>query len=970
MLDRVTRTDDRLLPALAEALGTWFPELKGRALAVSDVAITKENVPTLPLVMLAFMRGVGAQSAYNHDDDFEIQDNFIISFWMHPVRYKANGFEMPFWSYYPYEKIRDVLLTNLLEWNAPNGTHIAYRNLAIEASSFAVTLNFGFVAMSRWKPCTHSWGEPITYVGFNLCAPSSCWCPEDTVPLRPLLPDKVALTATPLTSSTPAFGTPVLTQRQQLAAVALVPISPELDKPPFNQNAPGTTVLIATSLVMASPTFGTPAFTTADALSATALTTTSPVFGTPTLTLAGALVALDPPVDAAMVSAGKLVDAWGVARLVEGFANPIARVKELSGSTTLDVGADAQGALDEAALSAWQGAADFDLVQFFSQASGGKALVASGTAAMRRSGVYQRFACDLSETDGQLTRSAANGAIGINLAAIGNLTAAAINLVPSAGPVEIHILWAPNNRKKATNDSTDPIAGGTTAAEAIVAYGASVNARWFYQMAGAAAPGNTRVQTSASDTNNANWTMGSAGSIYRWKKFAPHVNTFRLTATQNQQFSGGRRTQATTLVAASQSALAGGLIDGKTLHIGANFLNTSSDTASTTGRGDIIVGAVIITKDLTDLERTKLQAKLSALGQKHRVQNVSTIMGYFDKWFFAKDVVAASGNLQSSDGTLTHAYATAGTFDFAYVIPNIGLKGIRSPTANAANKMAATSNYFSGVISGTLLSLHYNEQVNNSLQYIWAREDQSYISSGLASRGNLCIGFDHNAAGVITRWSYAKDIENLFLGRQKEAATASGFQEWGASIYEGGGAGVNQSMGKYNVNCTHNNFTYNETFTDGATYTLTRTYWETQADALGGAPPYKLDAPVFAPTPENLGAIYRNDCLMLHIANFEPPAGYDPGAAYATRKMQRLSGKVRSYLSVGLATTVGQFDGAFARNFNAGVADGGPNDYIQTTAFQQAFNGTRIAYAFRAGTPLTQAQIEEVKVNAYKLPLY
>ena len=176
-MDAITPKTKLLLPTLADAIGEWFPELGGRALAVSEVEITKENVPTLPLVMVAFLRSRGDQPAKSHNDNYEIEDQFVVEFWLQPARYrKANGTDTPFWSYYDYETIRDNLLTNLAYWEAPNGERIAYRGMMVDAESLAVTLTFTFIATFRWCPSKVPQGSRFA-VGFNLCVEPGC-CPE------------------------------------------------------------------------------------------------------------------------------------------------------------------------------------------------------------------------------------------------------------------------------------------------------------------------------------------------------------------------------------------------------------------------------------------------------------------------------------------------------------------------------------------------------------------------------------------------------------------------------------------------------------------------------------------------------------------------------------------------------------------------------------------------------------------------
>jgi hypothetical protein len=182
LMDAIVKTETRFLPALAEQIAIWFPELGGRSLAVSDANITKENVPTLPLCMVAFARGTGDPPARTNTDIFDATDTFVVEFWLEPSRYKkSNGSETPFWSYYDYEAIRDTLLSHVAFWETPGGERIGYRNLTIEADALAVTLTFGFVATYRW--CAAPPPKPdciITKpIGFRLCTPpAECCLPE------------------------------------------------------------------------------------------------------------------------------------------------------------------------------------------------------------------------------------------------------------------------------------------------------------------------------------------------------------------------------------------------------------------------------------------------------------------------------------------------------------------------------------------------------------------------------------------------------------------------------------------------------------------------------------------------------------------------------------------------------------------------------------------------------------------------
>jgi hypothetical protein len=189
------KVETRLLPALAEAIAEWFPELGGRSMAVAESAITKENIPTLPLAVTAFARGTGDQSEKSRQSQFDVTDYFIVEFWLPSEKYKrANGSDAPFWSYYNYEAIRDKLLSHLSTWEAPRCARIAYRTLNIEADPLAVTLTFGFVACINWKACIIRPPDMIIdSIPFNICAPAfECCVPECFDPCEPVCDPPVA----------------------------------------------------------------------------------------------------------------------------------------------------------------------------------------------------------------------------------------------------------------------------------------------------------------------------------------------------------------------------------------------------------------------------------------------------------------------------------------------------------------------------------------------------------------------------------------------------------------------------------------------------------------------------------------------------------------------------------------------------------------------------------------------------------
>lgn len=183
-MDSVTEEvlPDRLLPRVAYWIARSFPDLEGRALAVSDATITAENVPSLPIAIVAFAKGVSGQPPSVVKTTATFTDTFIVEFWLKPERYKKKDCsETPFWSYYDYEGIRNKLLGCLKRRLGPIGEKIVYQGMTQEASPFAVVLTFTFTA--QFQACFDDCGDedgdgmPAVVKG-GICKPRTEYCPE------------------------------------------------------------------------------------------------------------------------------------------------------------------------------------------------------------------------------------------------------------------------------------------------------------------------------------------------------------------------------------------------------------------------------------------------------------------------------------------------------------------------------------------------------------------------------------------------------------------------------------------------------------------------------------------------------------------------------------------------------------------------------------------------------------------------
>lgn len=677
------------------------------------------------------------------------------------------------------------------------------------------------------------------------------------------------------------------------------------------------------------------------------------------LTVDSTVLALDPPASSDLVSASLPVLAFGFDRLVDGYAGSSVRLRRLSDSLEQDFGfSSSTGAFDMAAVESWRSGADVDIVHFLDQVPGSPkrlATVAGTTVAFVRSDAVQRFGTTMSAMDAQLTRSATQGGVGANMGGAGALQLLASGVDVSTAGCEFHLLWSPNNRKKSTLDTTDPLPGGTTTRENILCYGLNNTNQFFHYLAGGTTYDLVRVQSGGAQIQPTNLNMAN----HRWKAKSQWVTSYLLGNSGYAEYSSGRAAKATTYAAGTATAIQGGSLDNGALCIGAVF-SGSTTALGTTNRGDFLFGGIIVTKPLTVAQRWMLQAKFSAIGQQHRIKSKAAIEAYFDEIILMKDA-DADGLVAGRKGqTAIQFNKTLGSPSFVFASPTVneGLVGIKNPSvSNLDNSYQASNGFFADTTTGTVLRLGFQETntQNSALQWDIA------MSAGdprtdTRSEWSFALGYNHSTPCMTTLPAGSYDTEDR-IGSRKTAAGS----DFGIALYESlSGGGANQEQGKYNFNTVHRAFIHAETF---GGYTWTDATWA-QTDP---SRPFDLDGPVIPNVPEDISYGWRVDHLALQISTFEAPTGYSRADSYAVNKPKFLTAKGRSWVSGGAVQPMGHLDGSFARNDYAPVKHSAENHRLQSVPWQYGFQGTRVMWAFKAGEVFSADKIEEVQVNAYKL---
>ncbi|MGL5734763.1 MAG: hypothetical protein ACRCYS_07845 [Beijerinckiaceae bacterium] len=175
-----------LLIALSEAVALNFPELGGRAIAVSEVDPFdgKTNLPTLPIAFSALVAENATQSA-NGGGAIDITSDILLTFIFEPKRYqRQDGLDSPFFAFYNYEALRDRFLEMAVNWESPGGGKISYRSLDVESDPYGIWISLRFSIRERW--CRPKGELPLPMVfSIKLEVPSGC--PEECRPSQPLV---------------------------------------------------------------------------------------------------------------------------------------------------------------------------------------------------------------------------------------------------------------------------------------------------------------------------------------------------------------------------------------------------------------------------------------------------------------------------------------------------------------------------------------------------------------------------------------------------------------------------------------------------------------------------------------------------------------------------------------------------------------------------------------------------------------
>ena len=670
---------------------------------------------------------------------------------------------------------------------------------------------------------------------------------------------------------------------------------------------------------------------------------------TPPVTPPSTAPSLDAPIPTALLP--KAYHAFGFDRMVEGYTGNTARLRRLSDNVEEDFGFNATtGIFDIAAVETWRDGADVDAVELFDQTVNGATANNDGTIAFIRNNTPYRFGCDYDEATALLTPSPINGGIGCNLGGTGAWKIDNTTIDTSNNGIELSFLSAMNTRK-AKNPALDTVAGSNNATEFLFAYGTGSNNYFRHRFFGGFGT------LSEYDTlTSGGYGNDIAGAVSHFPQYGQFIMSARINSSEYEATIHNTTDSYTALPATHSSDVTTGDMDNGIILIGGNFSNATGGVW-TGERGNIMFGGIIITQELTPAERFMTQAKLGTIGQQHRIKSKTDIESLFDEIIYMKDVNPTDGIVAGQNSKTSYDFnegtnaAGTSTTIFNYDDPRAGLRGINYPDQVQANGFRATNTYFSGVTTGTILSLHRTDIPSNQLAYAVCQGTQDGFSTNNSNR-SLALGYDHYSPVLWTKPATPiKDLNQLTGTRKFSDGTVIGDLA--------GSGGANQGKGKYNRNTIHASFNYPVNI-DG--YPYNEQAWRNNDHAA----PKQFDAPTGHDIAQNLGFPFRNDILTLHVATFEAPADYDRNAPLTAREPLFLQAKNKSYLGL-TGSAIGHVVGDIAINPNAAVVDSTDDARLTSSHWFDNCEGTLIMQAFIPDVILTKEQVEEIQVNLYRL---
>ena len=164
--------DQETLPAVAARLREFVPELRGRALPVTEAMVTQDNVPTLPLAIVAPLI---QNMTHTGNGAMTVAEDFVIEVWLPPTM-EANSTAL--WAYYNYNAFRNKIFTLFDGWRTPVNGGVRFISMDVESNFLATVITFRMRA--TYDVCSDAdEREDPSIITVKLCEPAAPVCLPD-----------------------------------------------------------------------------------------------------------------------------------------------------------------------------------------------------------------------------------------------------------------------------------------------------------------------------------------------------------------------------------------------------------------------------------------------------------------------------------------------------------------------------------------------------------------------------------------------------------------------------------------------------------------------------------------------------------------------------------------------------------------------------------------------------------------------
>lgn len=569
------------------------------------------------------------------------------------------------------------------------------------------------------------------------------------------------------------------------------------------------------------------------------------------------------------------------------------------------------------------------------------------------------------------TLSTTNGAPLAHISAYAHTARAVFTGVTGLTSMEFHYVYAPLDRKCASAkvDSHEPTTD--TGEETILEYTFGTN-----KVRISKCPNSTITHYNILDFGSGLGTDRISDADYPClEKNGVRIESVCVHPTEFFHVMDGRKVDVQAIESTGQATLAGGAMDEGTLYIGQRA------SGGTTQTPNFNVYAVIVTEQLTDVEREELQLRLGEAVRQHKLSTLTDWKAKFTHMNWLGNMDGATGISAPVKGDLsikanvdTTINTDTPTHTLEYTSTK-GWKGIRNDDGtNNANLWRDTGGVGVGLTSmSVLLVYEYEGAQGTNLTYpiAWGKDNWETDPPAVINGGNkndefsVGLGRGHNDPQLQVSVSSSLDT-NVICGSVDTTNP------------DALGGSVSQPNGKYNDTLSAGDWDDHVDTTN--VKTLSADVTSSEVDPLGVlyAAGTELDnATMLAalnlkpPTAENATNAGSNmsyyikpqSMAMTQVMVLNSGATYDHDANQATRDPEMLTGDAKLWtfptVGNGLYSTACQFA---EKDGNAPVLHLATGSMMQTGIYQAASVGTLVFVGIYEGE-WTESDVQEIEAN-------